>query len=93
MIEKEYLNPFYEELEKLIGLEHTEVFYHHYQGMKLNVPKRLYSPEKVQNCLQQCLEKDGSISKKEKENLSKKFDYSERQLERFIGNAKQMKKI
>lgn len=26
MIEKEYLNPFYEELEKLIGLEHTEVF-------------------------------------------------------------------
>lgn len=31
MIEKEYLNPFYEELEKLIGLEHTEVFYHHFK--------------------------------------------------------------
>lgn len=80
MLEREMLNQFYSELSELIGDEATFTIYQNYRGLILNVPKKLYSSEKVAYKLL-ALE---SVNLQTKQKYARKYDYSQRQIERLL---------
>lgn len=80
MIEKELLNIFYKELLELIGEEAMLIFYNSYQGLTLTIPMKLYSGEKIAKKLATIQ----TIDLHTKQKLARKYDYSQRQIERLI---------
>lgn len=80
MVEKELLNSFYQELAELLGEEAMLVFFEHYQGLVISVPKKLYSGKKLAERLAIL----PPIDLKTKQHLARKYGYSQRQIERLI---------
>lgn len=80
MIERELLNSLYDELSELIGEEAMLKLFANYRGLYFTFPKRLYDGKKVAIKLQ----KMGKINQEEKRFLSRKYNYSQRQIERFL---------
>ena len=86
MVEKELLNSFYLELTELLGEDAMLVFFEHYQGLVINVPKKLYSSEKLAERLAILAPMD----LQSKKNFARKYGYSQRQIERLIKKKEEM---
>lgn len=80
MIEKELLKPFYQELLELIGEESMLVFHDYFRGITVNVPQNLYDGKKIQAKLQTMGDVDGQT----KQQIARKYGYSQRQIERWL---------
>lgn len=80
MIEKELLNPLYAELYDLIGEDAMKKIYENYQGPTITIPKKLYKGELVAERIRSL----GEIDQKTKQTLARQYDYSQRQIERFL---------
>ena len=79
-MEKELLNSFYGELLSLIGEEAMLNFFTNYRGLTINVPKKLYDGTKVVNKLLLL----GKVDLQTKQSFARKYDYSQRQIERLM---------
>lgn len=82
-IEIELLNSFYKEVHEEFGEKVMIDIYKLYRGLILNIPKKLYEPEKVKNYLK-CNYKNEVVSKEDIKKLVIKFGYSERHIHRLI---------
>ncbi|MDT2659231.1 hypothetical protein P7E02_05090 [Enterococcus hulanensis] len=86
MIERELLYPIFEELYEIFDEDGLLTFYDNYQGITLNIPKRLYSTKKIQGKIAE-MKKLGLVEKREDiRKIARKYNYSERQILRIIKN-------
>lgn len=79
-METELLNDFYYELLDIMDEKTLKLFYDTYQGMVINTPKKLYDSKKIAEKLSQ----EEVITFKTKQEFARKYNYSQRHIERLL---------
>ena len=81
----ELLSPFYRNLYDEMGEKVMLDIYNSYRGLTVNIPQKLYDPNKVREYIAFNY-KEGSLSKKDMKKLVNQFGYSERHIYRMVKN-------
>ncbi|MEG0292844.1 hypothetical protein [Enterococcus sp.] len=87
----EGLNGIYKQIAQLTSVDDCLVIYKNFKGLTINFPIKLIDSEYVKKYLERELQKGKHFSKEEIQQLAIAFDYSERQLRRFLREAKEAK--
>lgn len=82
--EVEGLNDLYETIARITSIEDCLALYQQFKGLAVTFPTKLISSSYVKQTIQKELQKQSSLSKKEIQRLAIQFDYSERQIRRFL---------
>lgn len=83
MIKKNLLQPFYQELLEIMDEETMLKVYQYYQGLTITFPKKLYDGKMIKKELKLL----GKIEPKERQELARKYGYSQRQIERWLNET------
>lgn len=78
------LNGVYKTIAQLIGLEECLVLYKHLKGLSITFPTKLIDPEYVKKQIRKKLQEEGMLTREEIQQLAIYYDYSERQIRRFL---------
>lgn len=84
----EGLNEVYQLIAQTTSVEDTLKLYQQFKGLTITFPTKLISREYIVNILKSELRCKEKLSMKEIQNCARRFDYSERQIKRFIQVAK-----
>ncbi|MGG5342083.1 hypothetical protein [Enterococcus sp. AZ192] len=85
--EIEGLNGIYKTIAQLTSLEDCLVLYQHLKGLTINFPTKLIDGAYVKRYVEKEVHKGKVFSKEEIQQLAISFDYSERQIRRFLSEA------
>lgn len=86
--ELEGLNDVYQTIAQLTSVEDCLKIYQQFKGLTITFPTKLISSEYIKDHLYSEIKQGKKFSSKEIQNLARSFDYSERQIRRFISEVK-----
>lgn len=86
--EIEGLNGVYKTIAQLTSIEDCLKLYQQFKGLTITFPTKLIDSEYVKNYLRQDLQNGKRYSSQDIQLLARSFDYSERQMRRFLSEAK-----
>lgn len=84
----EGLNEVYQLIAQVTSVEDTLKLYQQFKGLTITFPTKLINREYIVKTLKKELMYKDKLSMKEIQNYARRFDYSERQIKRFIQVAK-----
>lgn len=85
----EGLNDTYQLIVQATSVEDMLKLYHQFKGLTITFPTKLISKDYIVQTLKIELLKQGSLSIREIQYYARRFDYSERQIKRFVQKAKE----
>ncbi len=85
----EGLNGIYKTIAQLTSVDDCLVIYKNFKGLSVTFPTKLVDPNYVRKHLRKELKKEQVLTKAEIQHLAVSFDYSERQIRRFLQEEKQ----
>lgn len=83
------LNGIYKTIAQLTSIDDCLLLYQNFKGLTVSFPTKLLDSGYVKDYLRKELHQGKSFSKEEIQQLALSFDYSERQLRRFLSEAKE----
>lgn len=86
--EMEGLNGVYQTIAQLTSVEDCLKLYQQFKGLTITFPTKLIDSEYVKDYLRKELQQGKQHSSQDIQNLSRSFDYSERQMRRFLSEAR-----
>lgn len=82
------LNGVYQTIAKVTSIDDCLKIYQQFKGLTINFPTKLMSVDYIKQYLKTELEKGHQFSSSDVQQLARSLDYSERQMRRFIAEAK-----
>lgn len=82
------MNGVYKQLAQIIGLEDCLLIYKNYKGLTITFPTKLIDSEYVKRIVEAHLMTGQELTGKEIQGLASTYDYSERQIRRYIKEIK-----
>lgn len=86
--EMEGLNGVYQTIAQLTSVEDCLKLYQQFKGLTITFPTKLIDSEYVKEYLRKELQQGKQHSSQDIQYLSRSFDYSERQMRRFLSEAR-----
>ena len=83
------LNEVYQTIAKVTSLDDALRLYQQFKGLTITFPTKLISSDYVKQYLKKETQKGNQLSSRELQQLARKFDYSERQMRRFLNEVRQ----
>ncbi|APB30610.1 Mor transcription activator family protein [Vagococcus teuberi] len=83
------LNEVYQTIAKVTSLDDALRLYQEFKGLTITFPTKLISADYVKQYLKKETQKRQQLSSRELQQLARKFDYSERQMRRFLRDIRQ----
>lgn len=84
----EGLNDIYDLIAQTTSVEDALKLYHQFKGLTITFPTKLISKDYIVQTLKNELLRQGALSNREIQYFARRFDYSERQIKRFVQEAK-----
>lgn len=84
------LNEVYQTIANITSIEDALKIYQQFKGLTITFPTKLINADYVKQYLRKEMQKNGRLSSREVQYLARKFDYSERQIRRFMNEVKQV---
>lgn len=88
-LETESLNGIYKSIAQVLSVEECLILYQNFKGLSVTFPTKLVDPEYIKKFLNVQVMSGTTITKKDIQKLALHFDYSERQIRRFLKEAKE----
>lgn len=86
--EMEGLNGIYQTIAQLTSVEECLKLYQQFKGLTITFPTKLIDSDYVKDYLRKELKQGKQYSSQDIQYLSRSFDYSERQMRRFLSEAR-----
>ncbi len=85
----EELNGIYKAIAQLTSIDDCLIIYQNFKGLSVTFPTKLIDVKYVKKYLRKELTKKETLTKAEIQKMAVSFDYSERQIRRFLQEEKQ----
>lgn len=80
------LNEVYQTIAKVTSLDDALQIYQQFKGLTITFPTKLINLDYVKRYLKKETQKGRQLSSRDIQKLARKFDYSERQMRRFLSD-------
>lgn len=87
-LETEGLNGIYYEIAQILSYEDSKILFDNLKGLSVNFPTKFVDPDYIKKYICTELMEGKVFTKADIQKMSLRFDYSERQMRRFIKEVK-----